>query len=115
MDVIFKRSVSIIGHPMRICLGLILILVAATAANSQDKCVSNERIATLLDQLRDVSNVHINEALKTEILTIKKEMSAEAIASLAEKSGRSKVNKGAEKPVDPAANAAKRSERICQI
>ena len=79
---------------------LILILVAATAAKSQDKCVSPERIATLLSQIKDVGNVQANEALKTEILAIKKEMSAEAIASVTEKSGRNAANKAPDKPVD---------------
>ena len=112
---IFNKGVSSIEHSLRICLGLILILAAATAANSQDKCVSTERIASLLNQIKDVNNVQINETLRTGILAIKKEMSAEAIASVAEKSGRGTGNKGAEKPVDPAATSAKRSERVCQI
>jgi hypothetical protein len=115
MDMIFNKGVSGIEHSMRICLGLILILTAATAANSQDKCVSKERIATLLTQIKDVTNVQVNEALKTEILAIKKEMSAEAIASVTEKSGRGKNAKASETPVDPAATAAKRTDRICQI
>ena len=115
MDMIFSKGVSIIEHSMRVCLGVILILVAATAAISQDKCVSNERVAALLSQIKDVGNVQANEAIKTEILTIKKEMSAEAVASVTEKSGRSAANKAPDKPVDTAATAKKRTEMVCQI
>jgi len=115
MDMIFTRGVSNIEHSMRICIAVTLILLAATAAMSQDKCVSQERVATLLSQIKDVSNVQANEAVKTEILAIKKEMSMEAVESVTEKSGRSTGIKAPEKPADTAATAAKRKETVCQI
>lgn len=115
MDMIFTRGVSIIEHSLRVCLAVILILLAATAAMSQDKCVSQERVATLLSQIKDVSNVQANEAVKTEILAIKKEMSMEAVESVTEKSGRNTGNKAPEKPVESPDTAAKRKDTVCQI
>lgn len=115
MDMIFIKGVNIIKHSLRVCLAVILTLVAAAAAISQDKCVSPKRIATLLSQIKDVGNVQANEAVKTQILAIKKEMSAEAVASVTEKSGRNAANNAPDKPVDTGATATKRAETICQI
>jgi Ca-activated chloride channel family protein len=115
MDMIFTRGVSNIEHSMRICIAVTLLLLAATAAMSQDKCITPDRVATLLSQIKDISNVQANDAVKTEILAIKKEMSAEAVESVTEKSGRNTGSKAPEKSVDTATAAAKRKETVCQI
>jgi VWFA-related protein len=115
MDMIFMKGVSCLEHSIRTCLTIFLLLIAATAAMSQDKCLSAERVATLLGQIKEASNVQVNEALKAEILAIKKEMSAEAAASVVEKSRASTNNVGIGKTEDPSITAVKRSERICQI
>ena len=112
---IFMGSVRNIRHSMRICLPLLLIIVAATVAMSQEKCVSPNRVAALLSQIKDVGNIRVNEALKAEILGIKREVSTEATASIAEKSRREANSKPAEAPLDLSATAAKRSQRVCQI
>ena len=73
MDMNFSKSGGSFRQSTRICLTLVLILIAASAAASQDKCLSPERVTTLLNQIKDVSNIHLDESLKSEILAIKKE------------------------------------------
>lgn len=115
MDVNFSKGVGGTRHSMRICLGHLLSFVAVMTVAAQDKCVSSQRMATLLAQIKDVGNAQINESLKVEILTIKRDMAAETAVSVAEKTGRELTSKTAEIPTDPKQVATKRSERVCEI
>ena len=100
---------------MLVCTSIVLTLFSAITAVSQDKCVSPERIATLISEIKDRSNGQVNEALQSEIFAIKKEMAAEASATVAEKSGRTASKKTGDRPADPSTVSAKRAERVCQI
>ena len=116
MVVIFPAIAAALNRLILVCFITTIGSAIARPIDGQEKCITPQRLSLLINEIKSPASGQLNEALRTEITSLKKETATEAATAYGEKQGRvSKPNLPKKSDSGPDKTAAERSARICQI